>query len=188
MLSEMGIILTRCALTEELTGERNRPLHTSAVILLAVFALASCVKTVSEADIQPKDSFMSARVGAAEEEYDGDVLYIWTSKDSEKANHMEKGKLPTEERVRRNIPAGGWVYGQNYYKELLSGVRAENPMKALLYRENTYFVQNEKNPQLDFFVRWLREHYAENTQAEVIGEPDGCTVWKFSVADENTER
>lgn len=75
------------------------------------------------------------------EEYSGDELYIWSFWHKNIfLTYMNAGKLPTQEFMDHNIPAGDWMYGQKYFYEHLSKLNADNPAVALLERKHTYFV------------------------------------------------
>ena len=50
-----------------------------------------------------------------------------------------------------------------------------NPARALLERENTYYVAENEETMLVF----LQEHYDEETIASQVGEIEGIPIWKF---------
>lgn len=88
---------------------------------------------------------------------------------------MGIGKLPTEKFIQHNMPVGDWTYGQTYFKEYLKEIEAENPAKALLIREQTYYVSED----YEELLLYLQEHYGKDIAVQKIGEIQGIPVWKF---------
>lgn len=109
------------------------------------------------------------------ETYHEDALYIWESNPLKE--FMVQGKLPTENFLKHNIAIGSWDYGQVYFEEYLKVLNAENPARALLERENTYLVAEDST----FILNYLIEHYGDNITANLVGEINDVSVWKFAI-------
>ena len=77
--------------------------------------------------------------------------------------------------MEHNICAGLWIYHQVYFQNYLNRLGIPNPARALLERENTYYVAENEETMLVF----LQEHYDEETIASQVGEIEGIPIWKF---------
>ena len=109
-----------------------------------------------------------------------DDLYIWYVKEYGEnivAHFSTQGKLIPQEILKHHIYSGAWTYGQVYYEEFLKSINAENPMKAFLERDNTYYVGRDNSR----ILLYLQEHYDENVTAVQVGEMEGLPVWQFSL-------
>ena len=111
-----------------------------------------------------------------EETFEGESLYFW---DSWHANitqyYMKQGKLPSEEFLQHNLSVGDWTYGQVYFENHLKEVNAKNPAKALVERENTYFVGKDNS----FLLEYLQEHYNNDIEVKQYGEINNIPIWSF---------
>ena len=111
-----------------------------------------------------------------EETYSGDSLYFWGAWHSLVTQYyMSEEKLPTEEFLNHNSCTGDWVYGQNYFIENLSDADAVNPIKALVERDNTYFVSDTCN----YALLYMHKYYGENIEAVQVGEILETPIWVF---------
>ena len=57
----------------------------------------------------------------------------------------------------------------------LKEVNAENPAKALVERNNTYFVGQDSS----FLLEYLREHYDNEIRVKRCGEINDIPIWSF---------
>ena len=57
----------------------------------------------------------------------------------------------------------------------LKEVNAENPAKALVERNNTYFVGQDSS----FLLEYLREHYDNEIRVKRCGEINVIPIWSF---------
>lgn len=140
-----------------------------------------CVDTMSCDFIKPQSLF-AVKYGVDEKKWDStykdDALYFWATGEyvlHPMADFIEQGKFMTEEFMKHNMSCGDWTYGQVYFQEYLSKLGIDNPVKALIERENTYYVAGNPEEVLNY----LREHYDEDTRVYQTGEIDGISVWKF---------
>ena len=187
----IGIILTRAALIDW-KEKKESPVHMMAVLIMASLLLVLSLKLVIGAEYLPRGSFMNAlehheKQTETEMPEGEDAIYIWSSANDEDLLDMESGKLFSKEKMKHNIPVGDWMSGQNYFKEYLKEIGVENPMKALLYRENTYYVQEDSFEQKNLILNWLREHYDENTQIEPVRRTAKYTVWRYYIEEEKAQ-
>ena len=116
-------------------------------------------------------TFLLDKTGENEE------LYIWNIKayDDELAKLMKENRLPSDELLTHNVAIGEWVSGQVYFKEHLERIGAQNLMKSLLDRPDTFYVG--ENEQIVF--QWLREHYSENIKMEHVKDIESHSVWRY---------
>ena len=111
-----------------------------------------------------------------EQKCDDNALYLWGGWHKNISwTYMGIGKLPTEKFIQHNMTVGDWIYGQTYFKEYLEEIEAENPAKALLIREQTYYVSED----YEELLLYLQEHYGKDIAAQKIGEIQSIPVWKF---------
>ncbi len=107
----------------------------------------------------------------------GSDLFIWENYSYTTVYYyMDQGKLMDREFVKHNISRGDWLYGQPCMLELLASIHAENPARALLERDHTYFVSDDP----DFMLTLLREHYGNQVQLIHEGNFLGGDYWSFS--------
>ena len=64
---------------------------------------------------------------------------------------------------------GGWTQGSPLVHAHNAEIGVPNPIKSLLDRPDTYFVTRRKEA-IEQLTRYLREHYGEDTKAEVVDE------------------
>lgn len=103
-------------------------------------------------------------------------VYIWGSWHKEITQYyMKKGKLPSAEFMHHNLSVGDWTYGQNYYIQYLEELNIDNPARALLERDDVYFVDDNYS----FILDYLKEQYNDDIYIEQVGEINNIPVWKF---------
>lgn len=71
------------------------------------------------------------------------------------------------------------IYGQVYFNEFLESRNAQNPVRALIERENTYYMARDCSNVLVY----LQEHYNANVTVDYVGEIEYMPIWKFSVLE-----
>lgn len=107
---------------------------------------------------------------------DGDELIFWDYyEDRFRFHYMESGKLMPHSFLSHHFSTGDWTYGQPYQKNLLQSLGVENPARALLEREHTYY--GTENPNI--VLKYLRHYYGENIQARLAGEILSWKYWSF---------
>ncbi len=123
-----------------------------------------------------------AKTGADESKFEqywqGDNLYIWdtfTMNNVIFGHYAKQGKLATEKCLKHNIAHGEYIYGQAFTDEYFDSIGTNNPVRALLNRENTYYV----TPDITYMETYIREHVNPVARAIEIGEIDDVAVWKF---------
>ena len=112
-----------------------------------------------------------------------DTVYIWNvfNFDSviKKSDFFNDGRLLPEDILNHNIVDGEWTYNQPYYNEYLTRLGIDNPMKALIYREHTYYVGVEY--RCDKIWSFLKEHYDATVTRKIVDYSNGYPVWQFSI-------
>lgn len=88
---------------------------------------------------------------------------------------MEQGKLPSEKFLKHNLPVGDWIYGQVYFNNHLKEVNAKNPVKALIERDDVYYVSGDAS----FLLEYLQEHYRNDIEVKQCGEINNIPIWSF---------
>ena len=81
---------------------------------------------------------------------------------------MAEGRLPDEALLRRNLPAGDWVYGQPCFMGALSAWGAENPARLLIDSETAFLVADDPE-----YLRLVGVFLSGNTGLDVRAEPAG---------------
>lgn len=150
--------------------------------LFAAAAAVACMDTLTYDFVSPQ-SVVRAKKGADESRwqstYEEGVLYLWQTNEYVQRpmrDFIDQGKLMTEEFLEHNLCYGEWTYGQVYFQNYLERLGVPNPMKALLDREETYYVAEDSN----LVLTYLREHFDEGVEVSQTGEIDGIPVWKFT--------
>ena len=169
-------VLNNC--TSERGGGSAPKAKTKALEALACICVVCAVIWSLPAQIQDyrasrtdSDSLSAAySVPATSDDY----LVLWDSS-SYVDRYMNAGIMPVQEYLDHNIPTGTWLYGQPYFNDFLAQRDAENPAKALLERDDTYFCS--ANP--DRVLAFLQEHYGKDVRMEQVGTIDDRPVWKF---------
>lgn len=142
--------------------------------------------TVSYDFVKPQSLFR-VKSGANEEKWEStykeDEIYLW--KTTEFVLHpmndfIEQGKFMSEEFLEHNLSCGDWTHGQVYYQNYLKRLGIDNPMEALLKRNNTYYVA----PDAKTVLIYLREHYDEDVKVQKVDEIDGIPIWEFKIQKE----
>ena len=94
---------------------------------------------------------------------------------------MKIGQLPSSELLKRNLPAGDWVYGQPYYMDYLRQIGLENPARYLMENENAYFATNDGE-----FLKEMLAFLTEKAGKEVVAVPaekkKGVARYALSIA------
>ena len=160
--------------------------------------LVLCVDTVTYSFVSPQTILgvsRNADENRWEDTYQDGEIYVWERIAYifyPMENFRAQGKLMTEKFMEHNICAGLWIYHQVYFQNYLNRLGIPNPARALLERENTYYVAENEETMLVFCrstmmkkrlpVRWerLREFQSGNLRQtdSKCGESEGC-VWRF---------
>ena len=149
--------------------------------LLVMIFLVLCVDTVTYSFVSPQTILgvsRNADENRWEDTYQDGEIYVWERIAYifyPMENFRAQGKLMTEKFMEHNICAGLWIYHQVYFQNYLNRLGIPNPARALLERENTYYVAENEETMLVF----LQEHYDEETIASQVGEIEGIPIWKF---------
>ena len=178
IFAAMGILIVNIAFAEK----KDVTIGWQVVLKLFV-AFILCVgiiKDIAIAGFCVPHLAINSRSDACEfsnnEIYEEDTLIFWDSWHTNVTNYfMEKGKLPAVDFLNHNLSIGDWIYGQVYFNNHLIEVNASNPAKALLQRNNTYFVGSDYT----FLLEYLREHYGINIGVKKCGEINNLPIWKF---------
>lgn len=178
LTSSLIFVLTQ----DGLVKSRVYSLLSYLVVAIAVFFT---VIEISTTDIVPEQSvWTSAR--DTENKYEtlceGENLYVWnigSYTETPMQEFMSQGKLMTTDFMKHNIFDGSWTYGQVCYNQLLEEINASNPMRALLERENTYYVAEDYK----YVLTYLQEHYDADTVVAQVGEVDYVPIWQFTVLE-----
>lgn len=145
---------------------------------IAGFGMLGLCYGLMNTEFVHNQSVFTAKNSTGTVEYRENELYIWNIGayvNTPMKRFASLGKLMPLEYTQHNIYEGAWVYGQLYFEQLLEEVEAENPMRALLEREDTYYTAFE----YDHVLTYLQEHFDENTTVTCVGELEGIPVWKF---------
>ena len=117
--------------------------------------------------ITPLLSKVNADDSVYEITFEEDALYLWPNwYDAIPEYFQTINKLPTQRVLNHNVPLGDWTYGQQYFRDFLKNINAENPALALLERPNTYLVEGMENVLLTY----MQDHYGEDIVLEEVGE------------------
>ncbi|MEE1200087.1 MAG: hypothetical protein U0L09_05495 [Christensenellales bacterium] len=173
-----------CILSGELycngSGRRGVAMALSAVIL-ASFFVAMPATVGSLGSLQ---SALTARTpgAAAQTDVEPEAMWIWDIGSSYASPMLADfvqgtGKLPSRETVNHHLVTGDVTYGQRVFREWMDRVRIDNPMKALLEREQTYVAAPEE--RMRYVLTWLEEHYDSAVEAVQEGTLNGTPVWRF---------
>lgn len=112
--------------------------------------------------------------------FEEDALYIWPNWYAQIPKEFSKqNKLPTQRVMEHNIAVGDWVYGQEYFRQFLKRIDAENPARALLERPHTYLVEGQN----DMILAFMREHYGDNIKLKRVGTVNGKKTYQFVRAE-----
>ena len=69
---------------------------------------------------------------------------------------------------------------ETYWYEY-NGIDSVDPFRSLV-NENVYVIDSD---YYELKLAYLRRHYYPDAQLELVGEENGCKIWKFYVSDEN---
>lgn len=122
-----------------------------------------------------------------ESTYKEETLYLWQTNEFVQypvRSFMNQGKLLPEEFLEHNLCYGEWIYGQVYYQNYMEELGVRNPMRALLGRDETYYVAEDN----DLVLIWLQEHYDEGIQVRATGEVNQIPVWEFDGAGKEDDK
>lgn len=153
------------------------PLLLTGIIAIGLFYCTGQVTahTVFHEPVSPLFSRSGADESMFSETKEGDGLYIWYNwYFTAMQTFADQEKLPSEEFLQHNIPAGDWVYGQVYFREHLEKLDAENPAEALFARPDTRLVGGAT----ESFMRYMRKNYGEDLVFEEAGTVNGETVYR----------
>lgn len=110
--------------------------------------------------------------------YTDDSLYVWDVEAYDLAAlsyFSMQNKLPTKRFLEHNIPHGEWTYGQLYMKDHLKRINAENPLNALITRDNAFYIA--KDPKI--VETYINEHISKDIHAVCVAEYGEYYVWHF---------
>lgn len=154
---------------------------------ISIFVLlVVCQDTLSYDFVRPQSLFQVKRgadEGKWESTYKDDEIYIWKTTEFvlyPMNDFIKQGKFMSEEFLEHNLSCGDWTHGQVYYQNYLKRLGIDNPMEALLKRENTYYVASDAKTVLIY----LQEHYEEDVKVQQVDEIDGIPVWEFKIQKE----
>lgn len=162
------------------SGKIKRSLTDTIIpLLLCVCFYFSIGQVFAHASFHAPVTPLTAKDGVdesfCEETKQGDALYIWPSWYTYFVkNYRPQNKLTTRETLEHNISMGDWVYGQEYFNQLLREIGAENPAKALLERPDTYLMDG----MTDHYLSYMRKHYGEDIVFTEAGEVMGVKAYK----------
>lgn len=196
MLGRLWIVLLLAGLAElsmiflceknafQLKIRRNRTMKIAmAVICMGVVGLSAIMFVNSKTGFSPA---ILARTGADESEFEklyvDDSLYVWDERTINKDGYgyfYKQGKLETRNFIDHNIPHGDWIYGQKFMEEYYDRIGTHNPVRALLNRENTYYVARDKTAM----ETYLQENVNPNAYAVQVDTIKGIPIWKFEVGE-----
>lgn len=151
----------------------------------AAVCVFACAGWVMLRDAESPQSAFDAIAVTPEEE--GDTVIIWDmmycSKDSPLTIPYDENpaRLPNQGVTNHNTSTGDVSSGQKSYFEQLARMGIQNPMRALIEREHTYFAASEKNAER--VLIWLREHYDAGTTVMQIGTRGDAAVWQYRAGE-----
>ncbi|WP_029320977.1 hypothetical protein [Butyrivibrio sp. AE3004] len=145
---------------------------------LTLFGIIISCFNINKDDV--RNNALTARTNQIDERHlktcIGDDFYIWEEWGDQIAfYYMGLGVLPSEEFLNHNVDTSTWAYGQKYFINNLSDAGIDNPMKALLERNHTYYVSND----CQFILRYMHKFYGEDIDVVQVGEIDQNPVWQF---------
>ncbi len=92
---------------------------------------------------------------------------------------MEQGKLQGAEFYHHFLPVGSWVHDQPFYTAACDEIGIDNPMRALVERENVFLLCYEDNPEyFNRLIEFLYDRYG-NLKMRRIGSLAGAGVYEF---------
>ena len=185
LLVSQALDLTREG-SSDLTGQPVRTNNTADGIFLLLLCICfyfSIGQVFANSTFHAPVTPLTAKVGVdesfCEETKHGDALYIWPSWYTYFVkNYRPQNKLTTRETLEHNISMGDWVYGQEYFNQLLRSIGAENPARALLDRPDTYLMDGVNDP----FLSFMRVHYGDDIVFTEAGEVMGVKAYKVERA------
>ena len=154
----------------------------AGVAAVCVFA---CAGWVMLRDAESMQSAFDAIAVTPEE--DGDTVIIWDmmycSADSPLTIPYGENpaRLPNQGVTNHNTSTGDVSSGQKSYFEQLARMGIQNPMRALIEREHTYFAASELNANR--VLIWLREHYDANTTMAQVDASGNTAIWQYQTGE-----
>ncbi len=166
--------------------EENMEVPEILKTLASIALVLSLIFTLKGITFAKPYNVFTGRTGQDEElfkvTYEDNTLYVWGGYSTQELEDgsiaiensidgwhnigkyfIRQGKLPSQDFIDHNIPAGDWCYGMPYFNDQLKKIGAENPAKAMLTRPNTYLANGDDNSFfVDFFLDFMREHYGDN--------------------------
>lgn len=99
-----------------------------------------------------------------------------------------RGYLPDRKTLIENLPDGEWVYGQNYFNELLAEGGWGNPLDLVVSGQAGYVSEAEKPQRLELLRQYILEHYAVSGLFVQTGLVDDVyPIWQFVPDPESAE-
>ncbi|MBR6257235.1 MAG: hypothetical protein IKR23_07645 [Lachnospiraceae bacterium] len=169
----------------------------SAALLLGISAV---VCLICSGRLHRFETVCSAAKGAEEKSfsavYGTDIRYLvcgWGEEEEEDSvildnmygwnrmlkHYMDQAKLPSSEFFRHYLSSGWWCYGQEYYLSLLRELQVENPVRALVEKDEVYLLDmSEDSLFREFFYVYLYDHYGDML-VKKIGTVDEYPVYRF---------
>lgn len=157
-------------------------LHLSLVLISVI--LAGILFGTGILSTNGISSALYAKTGANESKFEqywkDNNLYVWDTLTMDKmlfGHYAKQGKMATKKCLQHNIAQGEYIYSQAFTDEYFSKLGTKNPVRALVDRENTYYVAHD----VTYMQTYLREHVNPSALAFEVGKIDDVTIWKFIV-------
>ncbi|WP_026509731.1 hypothetical protein [Butyrivibrio sp. LC3010] len=159
-------------------GISKKQLFLSA--LIAIISIISVMLICIHQGFTKPNTALLARSDMTDELFEktciGNDFYFWGDWFTKVSDYyMSEGRLPKEEFLNHNSDVGSWVFGQKYYIKNLADVGISNPIKALLERDNTYYIADD----CQFALKYVRRFYGEDIEAVQVDVIYSTPVWKF---------
>ena len=145
-----------------------------------------CAGWIVLRDAEEMQSAFDAKAVTTSEEA-GDTVIIWDmmycSTDSPLTTPYDENpaRLPDYGITNHNTSTGDVSSGQKSYFDQLSRMGIQNPMRALIERENTYFAASELNANR--VLIWLQEHYDASTTMAQVDTSGNTAIWQYQTGE-----
>ncbi|MBR6400273.1 MAG: hypothetical protein IKS17_03495 [Firmicutes bacterium] len=112
--------------------------------------------------------------------YTDNSLYLWDPYKYDFIAMMyftNQNKLPSRRFLQHNIPVGEWTYAQPYFNDHLEGIGAQDPLHALIYRDDVYYISEDPTT----LYTYIQEHYEPDIQIECTAALNkNVYIWRFT--------
>lgn len=180
------VIVNMQFLFEDIIIKENKQRYAFAFTSFASALLGVILISITVATAEGFSSALFARIGADEHEfekyYSSDNLYVWSTRTLDLGGYeyfAKQGKLPTEEFLLHNVPYGQYTYGQVFMEEYFDKIGTHNPVRALIDRENTFYVAED----VSIMENYLRDNVDENIYSIKVDTINNIPVWKFKMIE-----